>query len=377
MVNNLYGGLVDTLAHLIQRHVDDGTIPGAVGLLGGEDAEPVAIGRMAYEGAPMEPDAIVRIQSMTKIITSVAALRLVEARRLGLDDPVDRWLPELADRRVLVRPDAELDDTVRAREPISVRHLMTNRAGYGAIFADSPLHRAMINNQTEPSADPLTLGADEWVAALAELPLAHQPGAGWRYHHSYALLGVLLSRLTGGPLGDHLSADLFSRLDMVDTAFWVPTEKLPRLPAAYRHLEAGPIETESAGGGFHAGPPPFDISHGELVSTLDDFRRFLTALMADTLINEDHLAALRSDQVPPTAKGPDSFYPGFWDRTGWGYGVSVVTDGPHRGRFGWSGGQGTDFFVDPDGTIGILLTQVEMGERLFPVLGEFHELTVA
>ncbi|MFX4271694.1 serine hydrolase domain-containing protein [Propionibacteriaceae bacterium Y1685] len=365
---------MSNLAALVQRHIDDGTIPGAVGLLGADDPEIVALGSTTYGGAPMTVDALMRIQSMTKIITSVAALRLVEQRRLGLDDPVEQWLPELAERQVLRAPDAELDDTEAARGPITVRHLLTNRCGYGVVLADTPLHRAMINNQTEASAEPLSLGADAWLAALAELPLAHHPGEGWRYHHSYALLGILLSRLTGGPLGDHLAKDLFEPLGMVDTGFWVPADQASRLPAALRFVDGSPVETEPVGGGFHVGPPPFDVSHGELVSTLGDYHRFLRTLLDGKLINDDHLAALRSDQVPPQVKQPDSFYPGFWTYTGWGYGVVVEISGPHRGRFGWSGGQGTDFFVDPDGTIGILLTQVEMGERLFPLLEEFQQL---
>src|SRR6202011_922327 len=142
-----------------------------------------------------------RIKSMTKAITSVAALRLVEAGRLGLDKSLEEWLPELADRRVLTRPTAPLDDTVPAHRPITLRHLLTMGSGYGIQFGDSPLRDAMARNGTEAGPDPVTLGADEWLARLAELPLAFQPGEGWRYHHSFAVLGILMARLTGRPLG--------------------------------------------------------------------------------------------------------------------------------------------------------------------------------
>jgi CubicO group peptidase (beta-lactamase class C family) len=94
----------------------------------------------------------------------------------------------------------------------------------------------------------------------------------------------------------------------------------------------------------------------------------------EPMISTEHLRQMSSDQVPAENKTPDSFFPGFWEEMGWGFGVGVKTQGPQRGRYGWSGGQGTDFFVDPDGTIGILLTQVELGERMWPVLGEFQEL---
>jgi CubicO group peptidase (beta-lactamase class C family) len=363
------------LRELLGRHVEAGTIPGAAALLGTAEAEVVTAGTAAVGGgAPMPADAIMRIQSMTKIVTAVAALRLVEGQRLDLEQSVVRWLPELADRRVLRHPGAELDDTVPAAGPITLRHLLTNTSGYGMIVQPSPLQQAMLDNGTESGPEPPALGADEWLHRLAELPLAFQPGAGWRYHHSFGLLGILISRVAGSPLGEHLAADIFEPLGMTDTAFWVPADKLDRLPPAYRHGAHGLEQTEPAGAGFYAGPPPFDVSHAELVSTVRDFARFLTTLVAGGLITPTHLQALRSDQVPAAVKTADSFFPGFWDGTGWGFGVSVRTEGRDRGRFGWAGGQGTDFYVDPDGTVAVLLTQVEMGAQLWPLLVGFQEL---
>jgi CubicO group peptidase (beta-lactamase class C family) len=372
--------VVSELEAFLVRHVEAGTVPGAVALRGGRDPEVVAAGVASVDGDPMRDDAIMRIQSMTKPITSVAALRLVEAGRLGLDQSLESWLPELADRRVLTSPAGPLDDTVAAHRPITLRHLLTMGSGYGMEFGDSPLQEAMAHNGTAAGPDPVTLGADEWLARLAELPLAFQPGEGWRYHHSFAVLGILMARLTGRPLGVHLAEDLCDPLGMPDTAFWVPKEKLDRLPAAYRHGEGGLVETEPARGGFYAGLPPFDVSHGELVSTARDFHRFLRMLVergqveGAPVISEVHLRQMTSDQVPAENKTPDSFFPGFWDGTGWGFGVGVETSGPRRGRYGWSGGQGTNFYVDPDGTIGILLTQVEMGERVGGMVGEFQAL---
>jgi CubicO group peptidase (beta-lactamase class C family) len=371
--------VVSELEGFLVRHVEAGTVPGAVALRGGRDPEVVTAGVASVDGEHMRDDAIMRIQSMTKPITSVAALRLVEAGRLGLDQSVEEWLPELADRRVLTTPTAPLDDAVPARRPITLRHLLTMGSGYGMEFRDSPLQKAMAHNGTEGGPHPVRLGADEWLARLAELPLAFQPGEGWRYHHSFAVLGILIARLTGRPLGEHLAEDLFDPLGMTDTAFWVPKEKLDRLPAAYRHGEAGLVETEPVRGGFNAGPPPFDVSHAELVSTARDYHRFLRMLVergieGAPVISEVHLRQMTSDQVPAEHKTPDSFFPGFWDGTGWGYGVAVETGGARRGRYGWSGGQGTNFYVDPDGTVGILLTQVEMGEQMGRMIGEFHSL---
>jgi CubicO group peptidase (beta-lactamase class C family) len=372
--------MVSELERFLARHVEAGTVPGAVALRGGRDPEVVVAGVASIGGDPMREDAIMRIQSMTKAITAVAALRLVEAGRIGLDQSLEGWLPELADRRVLTSPGAPLDETVPAHHPITLRHLLTMGSGYGMEFGDTPLQKAMADNGTEAGPDPITLGADEWLARLVELPLAFQPGQGWRYHHSFAVLGILLARLTGRPLGEHLAEDLFDPLGMQDTAFWVRNEKLDRLAAAYRHREGGLVETEPAGGGFYAGAPPFDVSHGELVSTARDYHRFLRMLVeregveGAPLISDVHLRQLMTDQVPAENKTPDSFFPGFWEGTGWGFGVGIDTDGPRRGRYGWSGGQGTNFYVDPDGTIGILLTQVEMGEQMGRMVAEFQAL---
>ena len=169
------------LEDLLRRHVEGGTVPGAVAMLGsGDDVELIAVGVAEVDGEPMREDAIMRIQSMTKPITSVAALRLVEAGRLGLDERLEEWLPEIADRRVLSSPTAALEDTVPASRPITLRHLLTNSSGYGMALVPSPLQQAMAANGTEAGSEPLTLGADEWLRRLSELPLAFQPGEGWR-----------------------------------------------------------------------------------------------------------------------------------------------------------------------------------------------------
>lgn len=373
-------GVSRALRELLNRHVAAGTIPGGVALLGAGNAEVVTAGAASVGGGPMREDAIMRIQSMTKGITAVAALRLVEARRLELDQSLADWLPELADRQVLRSPAAELADTVPACRAITLRHLLTNTSGYGMVIHASPLQQAMAANGTEAGPEPPAMGAEEWLGRLAELPLAFQPGEGWRYHHSFAVLGILISRVTGRPLGEHLAEDVFGPLGMTDTALWVPEGKLDRLPAAYRHGGEGLVEIEPAGGGFYAGSPSFDVSHGELVSTARDYHRF-AAMLAEggrvngqPMISPDHLQQMTSDQVSAGCKTADSFFPGFWDSTGWGFGVAVKTEGPQRGRIGWSGGLGTDFFVDPGGTVGILLTQVEMGKDMWPLVAQFQSL---
>lgn len=184
----------------------------------------------------------------------------------------------------------------------------------------------------------------------------------------------------GQPLGEFLASDLFISLGMQDTGFSIPADKLSRLPAAYRHDGMSLSEVEPAGGGFYANDPTFDVSHEELVSTASDYHHFLRLLTGRgevggrRLLSARHVKMLTTDQVLAKNKAPDSFFPGFWDGMGWGFGVAVHTDGPHRGRYGWSGGLGTDFFVDPDGGIGILMTQVEIGDQTMPLLSEFAAL---
>ncbi len=370
------------LERLLAKYIDRGVIPGGVVAVVGPDGEEdlVVSGSTFPQGPALEVDAVFRIQSMTKAVTAVAALRLVEQGRLGLDDGIETWMPELADRRVLVSPGAELDDTVAAERSITLRHLLTNTSGYGSILVPSPLAQAMRDNGTAGGPQPPAFGAEEWLRRLATLPLAFQPGEGWRYHHSLSILGILLSRVSGAPLPEHLRDEIFGPLRMPDTGFWVPEEHAHRLLPAFRAAAGELVETEPAGGGFYVGEPPFDVSHGELVSTAHDFLRFLRMLARGgtldgvELLTPDSVRLMTSDQVAPALKTEDSFFPGFWSEMGWGFGVAVETAGPRAGRYGWSGGQGTDFFVDLDGTIALLLTQVELGDSMMALLADLQSI---
>lgn len=374
------------LEEFITTAVDSGVVPGAVGVVGiGDHQEVVARGVASPAGEALAADAIVQIQSMTKTIVAAATRRLIEAGRLGLDSPVEGWLPELADRSVLVDPDADLDQVVPADRSITVSDLLACTSGYGMATSDSPLAAAMRANLTEAGAEPVAVGADEWLAAIAELPLTFQPGRNWRYHHSYAILGILLSRLAGRPLGELLEAEIFAPLGMTDTAFFVPDDKIGRLSAAYRYGDDGALTvTQPAGGGFYAGPPPFDVSHAELVSTAADFARFAAMLCGGgsvggvRVLSAESVRAMLSDSVDPTAKTPDAFFdPTFWDGQSWAHGGSVTRAGDHPGRYSWAGGQGTCFTLDPGGGYAVLLTQVELGDATWGLIGGLDELLTA
>src|SRR5688572_12437535 len=187
---------------------------------------------------PIERDTLFRIASMTKPITSTAALRLFEEGRFALNDPIARWAPEFSQMRVLRSLDGPLDQTVPAERPITFDDLLTHRSGltYGA-FHTEPLAKAYeeaLGGEVDSHVAP-----DDWIAGLAALPLIDQPGAAFHYGHSTDLLGLLIARIEDAPLGEVLERRIFAPLGMKDTGFTVPREKLGRRAGTYGFDEAG------------------------------------------------------------------------------------------------------------------------------------------
>src|SRR4051812_12128868 len=225
------------LASLLQSLVDDGLVPGAVALVAhGDDVEVAAAGAMDLDGtAPMTPDAIFRVASITKPITAAAAMLLVEDGVLGLDDPISRWLPELASPSVVRRPDAPVDDVVPARRPITVEDLQTFRAGWGfpADFSLPAVQPLFTELRQGASAEGVP-EPDEWLRILAGVPLLAQPGETWLYNTCPDILGVLIARASGRSLPEFLAERIFEPLGMADTGFHVPDAALDRLTTAYR-----------------------------------------------------------------------------------------------------------------------------------------------
>nr|MBA3415131.1 beta-lactamase family protein [Chloroflexia bacterium] len=321
---------------------------------------------------PMRRDTIFRIASVTKPITAVAAMILVEECVLRLDDPVDALLPELADRQVLKAIDGPVDDTVPANRPMTLRDVMTFRLGYGAIFDQSPFAQALTEAGVAPGAHLPTVAADDYLARLGGLPLAHQPGERWLYNIGSDVLGILIARATGQSLGAFLRERIFDPLGMKDTGFHVPAAKLDRLPVAYwTDFETGEFgEFDPAARSRFAQPPAFESGAGGLVSTADDLLAFGQMMLNNGTYENTRILARPSvelmtmDHLPPEQKAASAaqFFPGFFDNRGWGFGVSVFTERTDLssvpGRYGWDGGYGTSWYVDPsEGLIGILLTQ--------------------
>jgi CubicO group peptidase (beta-lactamase class C family) len=375
------------------RHVEGGRLPGLVALVSRRGEEHLyAIGTLAFgSAAPMRRDTIFRLASMTKPVTAVAAMILVEECRLRLDEPVDEWLPELKGRRVVRTLESPLDDTVPARRPITVRDLLTFRSGYGEVVFSSPtcpLQKALVEARL-PLNDWLFAGTpDEFMKRLGALPLAHQPGERWLYHMSADILGVLIARASGKSLGSFLRERIFEPLGMKDTDFTVPEAKVHRLATCYFASPAsGDVAVlDEARGGLFARPRAFESGGGGLASTVDDMHAFGRMMLDRGVHGRERILArasvelMTTDQLTPVQKAASPFFPDFWAARGWGLGVSMFTRrcdlGRSPGTFGWDGAFGTSWYVDPsEGVVGILMTQRQpdwLREQAMPaVVGDF------
>jgi CubicO group peptidase (beta-lactamase class C family) len=332
------------LHDVMGAHVARGEAPGLVSVVSRRgEAHVDAIGTSAVDGGtPVHPESIFRISSMTKPITAVATLILLEECVLGLDEPVERLLPELADRRVLRRIDGPIEDTVPAHRSITVRDLLTFRLGFGAYFAPCPVNDAAAPLQVSvgPPQPSLPPEPDEWMRRFATLPLMCQPGERWLYHTGADLLGVLIARASGQPFETFLRERIFEPLGMKDTAFFVPTADVGRLVTSYMTSpETGTLNLFDEPSGQWSTPPAFPSGGAGLVSTAADFLAFAEVLLRGgaPLLSRPSVETMTADQLTPAQKAASGFYPDDFDARGWGFGVGVVTrrDDP---RSSWSPG---------------------------------------
>ncbi len=349
-------------------YVERGDVPGIVTLVSrGGESHVDAIGVKAIGGSdPIRRDTIFRISSMTKPITAVATMILVEDCRLRLDEPVDRLLPELADRKVLKRLDGPLEDTAPANRPISVRDLLTFRMGFGLVMAPPdayPILKAASEQQIGMGPpNPSTMPApDEWIRRLGNLPLMHQPGERWMYNTGADVLGVLIARASGQPLEAFFRERIFEPLGMRDTGFSVPETKLDRLATSYRtDLETGAVEVyDDAEGSGWSRPPKFPSGAAGLVSTIDDYFAFGRMMLnkgehgGERVLSRLSVETMTTDQLTSEQKAASDFVRGYFDMVTRRDDVAAVP-----GRFGWDGGLGTSWYSDPrEDMVGILMTQ--------------------
>ncbi|WP_162958680.1 serine hydrolase domain-containing protein [Nocardia yunnanensis] len=359
------------VSEILEGYVERGEVAGAVALTyrHGELVQVDSVGwRDRAGGLPMRRDTLFRIASMTKPITAVAALTLVDEGLIGLHDPVDPWLPELADRVVMRDPDGSPEDVVPAERPITLEDLLTFRFGLG--WGRSSLAPQLFALTADPIASAIgvanaeRLGPDEWLRKLGELPLIAQPGALWRYHTASDVLGILLSRITGRPLETVLRERVMDPLGMIDTSFTVPDSKRDRLSVLY-----GPDLTELDRPATTAwsAEPLFPSAGAGLVSTADDYARFARMLpnhgeLDGVRILSPHLvSALSQDRLTPDQHATPPFNPPLgqtiWADQGFGYGVKIQTTPgvPSAGTLSWPGGLGTDWHADPEKNLVTLL----------------------
>jgi CubicO group peptidase (beta-lactamase class C family) len=377
----------------MRAYAERGEVPGLVALAArGNTVHVVTAGTQDLAaGRPMARDTIFRIASMTKPIAAVAAMILVEEGKLRIDEPVDRLLPELANRRVLRMLESEIDDTVPAARPITLRDLLTFRCGFGAVMAwpgTYPIQRAMSDAGFAPGPSPADFPPDDWIARFAKLPLIAQPGESWLYHTGSDILGILIARAADQPFEAFLTERIFAPLGMADTGFHVPPDKIGRLAASCM-IDRGSgkmVVYDPAEGGRWSRPPVFASGGGGLVSTADDYLAFSRMMLGmghhhgGRILSRASVDLMTTDQILPAQKAASPFYPGFWDAHGWGFGMAVITARtgyPSVGSYGWDGGMGTTARNDPKEDLTcILLTQRMMRSPVpEPIYSDIWTLT--
>lgn len=354
------------IAELIQGYVDRGEIAGAVTLVERR-------GRVAWLEArgfqdrdtrrPMTTDALFRIYSMSKPITSVAVLMLYEEGRLRLSDPVSRWLPELAHPRVLRDPQGPLDDTQPSSREITVRDLLTHTSGLAYDFTAPPALARAYQTEGIHGSD-AKLPPAEWIARLGRLPLVQPPGTRWRYSVSTDVLGLLVERVSGQPFAEFLRTRIFAPLAMEDTGFFVPDQKLARFTTNYApDPKTGELVVfDVPATSDYRKPPIFPSGGGGLVSTAADYARFAAMLRNRGTLDGQRLLSRKTielmtarhlseaEQTGFGIPGLEAAFPG----ASFGLGVMVTEDVAASGglgsvgKHGWGGAAGTWYWVDPE-----------------------------
>ena len=368
---------LDRMHQVLYGHIERGEVPGMGARVSRHDDVQVEVLGSLHAGGsePMTRDTIFRIASITKPITAVAAMILIEECQLRLDDAIDPWLPELANRRVLKSIASELEDTVPAKRSMTVRDLLTYRMGFGSIMAmpgTYPIQKYIRDYRLGGDGPPYPAKApttNEWIQRLGSLPLMAQPGERWMYNTSADVLGILIERVVGKSFGTFLRERIFEPLDMKDTAFNVPAEKFDRMPTSYAfdHVTNKLDVYDPAGlQSSWAAPPPFESGAGGLVSTVDDYFAFSRMMLnkgrlgREQILSRASVELMTSDHLTPQQREGTELF--FGSHASWGLGMCVSI---HReeiyqtpGRFGWDGGTGTSAYVDPvEGLIGILMSQ--------------------
>lgn len=394
----------------LQAYVDKGQLAGAAALVwrDGQLTQTACVGWRDLDArAPLTRDTIFRIASMSKPVTSVAALMLVEEGRIALDEPIARHAPEFAEMRVLRSADGPLDETDPAVRPITFEDLLTHRSGltYGGVHTGpiTPAYAAALGGDIDSHVAP-----DAWIADLAALPLIDQPGASFHYSCSTDLLGLLVARIEGAPLGEVLRRRIFDPLGMKDTGFLVPRDQRHRRSAMYGFNEAGRLEQRltAAGQPFLAERPDdmaFESGGQGLWSTLDDYLAFARlfvgggAVDGARLLRPETMAAMMTNRLTDDQRArAEMLGMPVFTHHGFGLGVAVVLDPDNAaairckggvGTVGWPGAYGGWWQADPtDGTVMVFLAHnllelerlaMGIGLDVYGAITELHALASA
>ena len=339
----------------MRRFVDDGRHAGLIWLVArrGKIVDFNAYGLRDVESKrPMEKDTILRIYSMSKIVTSVAALILLEEGRYSLGDPVSRFLPEFGTMQVMTGGTAEAPLLTTARGPITIKHLLTHTSGliYGRENGDA-LQKIYWRRRSSQAAS-----LEEFTKGLAGLPLHHQPGEAWAYGTSTDVLGRLVEVVSGRSLGQFMAERIFEPLGMHDTGFEVPAAKMARLATIYKSGERGVLVVAEPIGAAspEAGREPAFGGEG-LFSTAADYARFAQMLLEGGTLDGRRILGRKTVELMTT--NHLTHLPGghheFSRAMGFGLGVQVLIDlgqggvPGSLGEFGWSGAATTFAQIDP------------------------------
>lgn len=382
---------------LSEAYIRPGHLPGAIVEVArfGEPVHSACLGMADVErGAPLRTDTIFRIYSMTKPITSVAFMILVEEGKVALDDPVAKHIPEWKNLRVFEAGTAKTGFKTRPCDrPMLIVDLMRHTSGltYGFQYRSSvdAEYRARKLGEIVKAG---TL--DSFIAALAELPLDFSPGTAFNYSVSTDVLGYLVGKLSGMPFETFLAKRIFEPLGMTDTGFHVPPDKAHRLAACYEATPEGKmrLQDDPAASPFLS-PPAFVSGGGGLVSTAADYMKFAYALLGggsangQRLIGRKTLELMTANHLPGGRSIADMsvsmFSEATYDGVGFGLGFATTTDCPRtlipgsNGDFFWGGLAGTFFWIDPaEDLIGLFMTQL-MPSSAYPVRRQLRTMIYA
>ena len=351
-----------TVTNLVYDYVASGRLAGAVAALGWGSNAPaqIARGSMAFDSsAPVDLDSLYRIYSMTKPITGMAAMMLVDEGKIGLDQPISDFLPKFAQMQVQVTPDGSITELKPVLTPITLRHLLTHTAGLGySIIQKGPIKEAyeaagLVPGQASRMAIPPFSGVKtvpslaQFADKLAEMPLVYEPGTRWSYSVALDLVGRIIEVVSGQDFAAFLAARIFGPCGMASTGFQVSAAQAPRLTTNYVIHDGKTDPIDPGATSVYLDPPAFPFGGAGLVSSPRDYDRFLMMLAGGGAIGTTRVmseAAVRlgtSNLLPASADLAGTWVAG----AGFGAGGRVGL-GPDAGTYGWSGAAGTVGFVN-------------------------------